>query len=123
MSQALIKAFGANRTVRRDTNKETRVKGKRVDDVWETISVFASVQPMRADEIVEESNERNAAGVKVYSFDELKTTDTVNQFKADQIEFGGEWFEVVQVHKHLDNKMNLVHYKSICLKINIERTA
>lgn len=121
MSAALIRSFGANRTVLRDINKEARLKGKRLPDKWQSLTVFMSVQPLRADEIVEESNERNAHGVKIYSFVELKTADMDAQFKADRVEYLGDTFEVTKVDKFVDNRMKLVHYRSHAFKINKAR--
>ena len=121
MSADLIRSFGAPHKVFRDKNKEARVKGKRIDDVWDELSIFMSVQPLRADEIVEDSNERNAQGIKIYSFDELKTVDVNGQFKADRVEYIGEVFEVTKVDKYLNNQMELVHYRAHAFKVNKER--
>lgn len=121
MSLALIQRFGNPHNVLRDTNKEVRIKGKRSPDVWETISIILSVQPLKPDETIEASNERNTQGIKIYSFDELKSVDVNGQFKADRVEYLGDIFEVIRVDKYLDNKRKLVHYRSQALKINIER--
>lgn len=122
MSLSLIKSMGRiDLEVKRDANKEARVKGRRVADVWDTFCIVASVQPMSADEIRQEvgaSAERNSDGIKVYSFEEIKTVDVAAQKKADRVVYLGEEFEAVRVFKHLDNRMRLVHYKSICQKVN-----
>jgi hypothetical protein len=124
MSASLIRAFGQTITVSRDTNVEAHVKGKRVDDIFTTFDIIASVQPAKPDEIIQgigESAERNTQMLKVYSFEELKTVEIDAQLKADRISYLGEEFEVVQVDKQIDNRMNLVHYKSMAVKVNIER--
>ena len=121
MSAALIRSFGQNVTVMRDTNIEARVKGKRVDDIFQPVSMIASVQPQSPDEIrqaVGESSERNTHGIKLYSFDELKTVDVEAQFKADVVLYQGDEFEIVKVDKYVDNKMKLVHYRSFAQKVN-----
>lgn len=126
MSLSLIRSMGQTITVLSDKNPEVRVRGKRVADVWTSRQITASVQPMQGDEIQQElgaSAERNSDGVKVYSFDELKTVRVQGGFKADRVEYLGEIFEVVKVQKFIDNRMNLVHYKSICVKVNLPRVS
>jgi hypothetical protein len=119
----LIKRFGQNVVVKRDTNPEARVKGKRVDDIRTEFTIIASVQPAQPDEVLDESpgNERNSAAIKLYSFDELKAAEVENQLKSDLVVYLGEDYEVQQVDKWIDNKRNLVHYKSIAFKVNIRR--
>ena len=121
MSASLIRSFGQTVTVMRDTNKEARVKGKRVDDVYAPVTMIASVQPQTPDEIrqaVGESSERNTHGIKLYSFDELKSVSVEDQFKADVVLYQGDEFEIVKVDKYVDNRMNLVHYRSFAEKVN-----
>ena len=117
---ALIKRHGREITVHRDTNTETRTKGKRDPDIYNTFTMFASVQPFEPDETVEEDPgaERNKHGVRIYSEKELKSVDTENQFKADIVELDGEYFEVTKVSKWVKNMRNLQHYKSIAFKVN-----
>ena len=122
MSAALIRSFGANRDILRDINKESRIKGKRVDDKYIKICVFMSVQPLRPNETLEESNERKAHGIKIYSFVELKSVDVDGQFKGDLVEYLGETFEVTKVDKFVDNRMNLVHFRSHAFRINKVRS-
>ena len=124
MSANLIRRFGQPITRKRDTTPETRVKGKRVPDVFEEATITASVQPMRPDEIVQAlgaSAERNRDTVKVYSFELLKTIDVNAQLKADRIIYGGDEYECIGVSKYQDNKRRIEFYKSVCAKINVER--
>lgn len=124
MSASLIRSFGQQIPRRRDQTPETRVKGKRVPDVFTEATITASVQPMRPDEIVQAlgaSAERNREHVKVYSFDLLKTVDVKAQLKADRIVYCGDEYECVQILKYQDNRMSIEFYKAICAKVNIER--
>ena len=124
MSASLIRSFGQPVTRRRDETPETRVKGKRVPDVFTESTITASVQPMRPDEIVQAlgaSAERNREHVKSYSFELLKTVDIKAQLKADRIVYCGDEYECVQILKYQDNRMNIEYYKAICAKVNVER--
>ena len=122
MSASLIKRFGQKITVKRDKNPEMTIKGKRVDDVYEDFIITASVQPIRPDEIVEDSvgAERNRQAIRLYSFDELRVNNEKLKLKADIVVYQGENYEVRQVDKWVDNKMKLVHYKSVAFLINKE---
>jgi len=122
MSAALIRRKGAQRNVRRDKNGETFIKGKRQPDLRKTICVFASIQPLKPNEIIEESNERNTQGIRIYSFDELRTVNTKTQFKADIVEYLGDDYEVMKVDPWQDNRQRLVHYKSMAFKVNPARS-
>ena len=118
--QALIKRFGQPITIQRDTNVESRLKGKRVEDIRKSFVITASVQPFDPDETVEESpgSERNRHGIRLYSVEELKVVDVEGQFKADWVEYDGEVFEVIRVSKWVRNNRTLQHYKSIAFKLN-----
>ena len=120
MSTTLIDHFGQDITVKRDTNVEQRVKGKRIPDVYETLTMKASVQPMDSDETIEESPgaERNRDGIRLYTVEELKSVNVSGQLKADIVTYLGEDFEVVRVNRYILHNCNLPHYKSFALKVN-----
>lgn len=122
MSAALIKRFGQTVQIKRDKNPEVTVKGKRAPDVYDTFEVKASVQPLKPDEVIEESvgSERNTQGIKVYISQELKTVDTKARLKPDIIVYQGEEYEVRQVDKWVSNQMSLQHYRVFAFLKNKE---
>ena len=119
-ASALIKRFGQKVTVLRDTNPETRTKGKRDPDVYTAFVITASVQPFDPDETIEEGpgGERNRHGIRLYTTNELKSVDVENKLKADMVQYLGDTFEVTRVSKWLNNKRHLTHYKAIAFKVN-----
>jgi len=106
--------------VMRDKNVEQTVKGKRVADVWDTFTIRASVQPLRPDEVLDESpgGERNRHGVRVYSNTRLLTGDQRTGLKADRIIINDEQFEVQTVEDWTQHSLRQKHYKSTCWRIN-----
>lgn len=118
----LISSFGENYTVFRDLNTEQTLKGKRVADKWQTLTFLMSIQPLREDEIQEDSNERNSDGIKIYSFDELKVVDQATGLKADVVSYLGDEFEVRKVAKYREPQSGLIHYRSQAFKLNKARS-
>lgn len=116
----LIKKYGQKVTVKRDKNAEAFLYGKRIEDEFNIFTITASVQPLRPDEVVDESqgSERNRHAVRLYTSVELKTVDEKNGFKADIIVYRGDEFEITQVDDWTENKRTLQHYKAIGQLIN-----
>jgi len=117
---SLIKKFGQTITVKRDTNPESTVKGRRVDDIYKTFTMIASVQPMEPDDIVEDEvgSERNKMGIKIYSSQELVTINNPKRTKADIVVYQGEEYEVRKVDKYILNRRSLAHYRSLAMLMN-----
>lgn len=118
----MMAKFGrvAEYTVMRDKNGEVRVKGKRQPDVYEEFKISASIQPMGADEVLDESvgSERNRHGIRIYSDVPLKVADPKTGFKSDIIIFRGEKFEIQKVEDWTHSNLSLKHYKSMAMLKN-----
>lgn len=122
MSASLIQRFGTPQTILRDTNGQTTLNGKVVANTRDTLTVTASVQPMKGREIMESGigGERISGAIKIYSFDELKTNTEATGLAADMISYQGQNYEVRKVEPWQGNNRGIEFYKSIAVLVNKE---
>ena len=108
-ARSLIKKYGQKITVKRDTNVESRVKGKRVDDIYKSFETTGSVQPMTSKEVLNESpgEQRVRDGIRVYSVERLLGADPETSLKSDLVVFEGSDYEVQRSNNWTKNKRNL----------------
>ena len=109
-----------NYDVLRDQNDEKRIKGKRIADQWSKFTILASIQPIRPDEVIEESPgaERNTHGIRIYTKTELNTVNEKTGRKADIIIYKGDTFECQQVDSWDTHNLSLKHFKVVAVETN-----
>jgi len=92
------------------------VEGRYIKSELENLSIKASVQPLRPNEVkILPEHRRTAESVKIYSDTKLKTSDELNGSPADVIVHDGKRFEVHSV-ANWSIGTDIPHYKIIAVK-------
>lgn len=85
-----------------------------------TLSAVASIQPLKANEILQlPEHRRTSEVVKMYLLTPVRTSDEKNQLAADRIKHDGKIFEVIAVEQWSIGT-DLPHYKVMCAKMDGE---
>lgn len=120
MNLGLITAFGQRHKVWRVRGHSVFEYGKKLPDKFFSFVIMASIQPLEADQTVEEEvgAQRDKHGVKIYTTTELKVADEKKGTRGDIVEYMGEKFEVRKVDRYQLNRVSLMHYRCEAMKLN-----
>ncbi len=113
----MIEDFGEDVTIRRYVDGGTHIGGTFVDRGFNEFTMRASVQPMTGNVATEEGFLRRTQGeIKIYTSDELMSTNADKKIKADQVHYKGALYEVQQVERW--TQLDIQHYKSIARRLS-----
>lgn len=90
--------------------------GRFVKSELSGFEISASVQPLRGNEVkILPEHRRTSESLKIYTTDQLRTSDELNQLPADVIIHDGKRFEIFSV-SNWSIGTDIPHYKIIAVK-------
>lgn len=117
MSGGLIRAFQTNTLVIEREGEGEWINGRYEPGPKCRFEVIASVQPMKASEmLLMPEGERTTEHIKVYTNERLREVDEKNTALGDKFAYDGKCYEVQQV-ENWQIGTDLPHYKAICKKV------
>lgn len=94
----------------------TYVSGTWTPGAQSSLSVVASVQPAKADELIYlPEAQRTTAAIKIYTDSHLQTGNEKTGVQADRITYQGEDWEIQQIYEH---ELGIAHYKAIATRFD-----